>query len=96
MGVRVNELEIKIDGKKRNRVLGRYKDDDGDSFNDSFDNGYYPSFKDDRNYNDKYIVGLLMKDFPKSEIFFRIVTDYGEEAYSAKNGRIRRLQKRWV
>ena len=95
MSVDVSELEITIDGKGIKNLLDNYKDEDGESFSSSFENGYYPVFRDDRRYNDEYIIGLIMKDYPNSEIFYRIITDYGEEAYRAKDGKIKHLKKEW-
>lgn len=96
MSVYVKEIEIKIDGKEVENLLSNYKDEDGFMFSSSFENGYYPMFRDDRRYNDEYIIGLIMKDYPDSEIFYRIITEYGEYAYIGKSGEIKELKKEWV
>lgn len=52
--------------------------------------------KNNRNYiTDEQIIKKVMKSFPESEIFFRIITDYGEVAYKAKNGVVKQLKKKW-
>lgn len=95
MGISIEEFELKIDGVERKDVLRRYKDGDGNTYWDSFENGYYPLTKERDYIMDEDILKKVMKSFPDSKIFFRILTDYGESAYEVKDGKIKELTKKW-
>lgn len=95
MGINIKEFELTIDGEERNSVLSRYKDVDGVDYLKSLKDGYYPLNKDRGYIMDEEILKKVIRSFPNSFIFFRIRTDYGEEAYKASNGNIKKLRKRW-
>ncbi|SRR5258706_9604064 len=95
MSIDIDEFELKIDGKESNSVLLRYKDGDDSTYLDNLESGYYPLDKNRDYITDEKIIEKVAKSFPDSEIFFRIVTDYGECAYLHKNGITKKLKKEW-
>jgi len=95
MSVRVRNFTVKIDGKENNAVLKKFKDVDGYNYLNSFENGYYPLTAGRSLITDEEIIRKIAKKHPTSEIFFRIDTDYGEEAYLYKGGEIKKLKKEW-
>ena len=93
MSCDVKMFVLKIDGKKSNSVLSRYRDGDGETYLSNLENGYYPLDKDRKWILDEVIIKKVAKSFPNSEIFWNIVTEYGEEAYLYKDGKIKKLKK---